>query len=149
MGGLAVVAAVVIVFGSGIIVIRRSPTIDPSDAALVAQGEPVYAQHCASCHGVNLEGEPDWQRQKPSGRLPAPPHDASGHTHHHSDDRLFLIIKDGLQTKFGEYETDMPVFGGVLNDQEIIAVLAFIKSKWPPDIQEKQAELTRRIRAGE
>ncbi|WP_343328081.1 c-type cytochrome [Leisingera sp. MMG026] len=24
-------------------------------------GEELYAEHCASCHGVNLEGQDDWQ----------------------------------------------------------------------------------------
>ncbi|WP_367178611.1 cytochrome c [Devosia sp.] len=59
-------------------------------------GRAIYLERCASCHGVELEGQPDWMRRLPSGRLPAPPHDASGHTWHHSDRQLFDIVKNGL-----------------------------------------------------
>jgi mono/diheme cytochrome c family protein len=31
------------------------PTAHPGDAAKVAAGKKLYAQHCASCHDVNLE----------------------------------------------------------------------------------------------
>ena len=33
----------------------------PDDAALTARGEQVYREHCASCHGARLEGQPDWR----------------------------------------------------------------------------------------
>ena len=50
-----------------------------------ATGDPVagaqlYAENCASCHGANLEGQADWRSPGPDGRLPAPPHDETGHT---------------------------------------------------------------------
>ena len=31
-------------------------------------GEKLYAQHCAVCHGANLEGQPDWRKKLPNGR---------------------------------------------------------------------------------
>ncbi|MBI2584643.1 MAG: c-type cytochrome, partial [Rhodospirillales bacterium] len=34
---------------------------DPDDANQVALGEQLYRAHCASCHGVNLEGQADWR----------------------------------------------------------------------------------------
>ncbi|WP_423753368.1 c-type cytochrome [Candidatus Accumulibacter phosphatis] len=34
------------------------PLIDADDARLLAIGQRVYAEHCASCHGANLEGQP-------------------------------------------------------------------------------------------
>ena len=67
----------------------------------------------------------------PNGRMPAPPHDASGHTWHHSDQELFLITKEGLAAVVPGYESDMPAFGDRLSDEEIRVVLAFIKSTWP------------------
>ncbi|WP_210283017.1 c-type cytochrome, partial [Devosia subaequoris] len=66
-----------------------------------------------------------------SGRLPAPPHDASGHTWHHSDKQLLAVIRDGLETMAPGYETDMPAFGAVLTDTEIMAIIDYIKSTWP------------------
>jgi len=36
----------------------------------------------------------------------------------------------------------MPAFGGTLSDEEIWAVLAYIKSSWPQEIRKAQPELT-------
>ena len=105
---------------------------DPRDAAKVARGATVYAEHCAACHGAKLEGQPNWQRRLPNGRLPAPPHDESGHSWHHPDSVLFGITKHGLVAPYAppDYQSDMPPFGGKLSDDDIWAVLAFIKSHW-------------------
>lgn len=113
---------------------------DPDDVAQVAQGKAVYARQCASCHGVRLEGQADWRSRKPDGRLPAPPHDASGHTWHHPDADLFKITKQGIAA-FAPvgYESDMPAFGGVLSDAEIWAVLAYIKGSWPEKTRRRAA----------
>ena len=114
---------------------------DPDDPAMVALGEEIYAQHCASCHGAELEGQPDWQRLLPDGGFSAPPHDASGHTWHHPDDLLFEITKFGGQTLApAGFKSNMPAFGEQLDDAEIWAVLAFIKSRWPAEIRAVQQE---------
>jgi mono/diheme cytochrome c family protein len=109
----------------------------------VALGEKLYASHCASCHGANLEGQPDWRKRLPNGRLPAPPHDASGHTWHHPDEVLFAITKHGLVPPYAPpgYKSDMPAFGGKLSDQEIRAVLGYIKSRWSPEVLKLRAEM--------
>ena len=70
-------------------------------AEVLAEGRQIYAGQCASCHGVGLEGQPDWRSPLPSGRLPAPPHDANGHTWHHPDDVLFRIVKEGTAAIVG------------------------------------------------
>jgi len=109
----------------------------------LALGEKLYGQHCASCHGANLEGQPEWQKRLPNGRFPAPPHDASGHTWHHPGEVLFGITKHGLVPPYAPagYESDMPPFGGKLSDQEIRAVLAYIQSRWPPEVLKLRAEM--------
>ena len=106
-------------------------------------GRQVYVAHCAACHGAELQGQPDWQTRLPNGRMPAPPHDSSGHTWHHSDAQLFAIVKQGVGAIVPGYESDMPGFQGVLSDAEIHAVLAFIKSTWPDREREYQAERSR------
>lgn len=129
------------------LVIGRSPEggrADPQDVAQVARGERIYRDHCASCHGARLEGQPDWQVRRADGRMPAPPHDDTGHTWHHPDDALFQITRDGLAALLPGYQTDMPVYRDVLSDADIWAVLAYIKSQWPPAIQARQAEVSRR-----
>ncbi|UXX83216.1 c-type cytochrome [Roseovarius pelagicus] len=95
-------------------------------------GAALYQQHCASCHGTKLEGQPDWRSRGTDGRLPAPPHDVTGHTWHHSDDILFRITRDGTAAVVGDdYESNMPGFGDTLKDEQIHAILEYIKSTWP------------------
>ena len=104
----------------------------------IALGRSIYFRHCAVCHGAELEGQPDWQTPLPSDRLPAPPHDESGHTWHHSDQELFTITKKGLAAVVPDYESDMPAFQTILSDDEIAAVLDYIKSTWPRREREYQ-----------
>ncbi len=119
--------------------------IDPRDRAQVAQGRKIYEQHCATCHGTKLEGQPDWRRRLPNGRLPAPPHDASGHTWHHPDRVLFEIVKNGLVPPHAQpgYPSDMPAFKSMLNDDDIRAVLAHIESSWPSEVVKVREEMLR------
>jgi mono/diheme cytochrome c family protein len=122
------------------------PRADPRDAGRVARGAKLYAQHCASCHGAKLEGQPEWRRRLPNGRVPAPPHDESGHTWHHADNVLFGITKRGLVPPYApaDYQSDMPAFGGKLTDDDIWAVLAFVKSHWTSrELLEARKEMTR------
>lgn len=114
----------------------------------ITVGRQVYAQNCASCHGANLEGQPDWRRRLENGRMPAPPHDESGHTWHHSDQDLFDITKLGVGGVVAGYESDMPAFEDILSDEEIAAVLAFIKSTWPERQRESQARVTAKAGGG-
>jgi mono/diheme cytochrome c family protein len=116
-----------------------------NDADTLALGEQVYKSQCAVCHGVNLEGQANWRQRKPDGKLPAPPHDASGHTWHHDDETLFALTKYGLSALVGRsIPTDMPAYEGVLSDEQIRAALAYIKSRWPEDIRRRQDEMNRR-----
>ena len=113
--------------------------INPDDPAQVASGRDVYAQRCAQCHGDKLQGQPNWRARLANGRLPAPPHDADGHTWHHPDEQLFGMTKFGLKPYAPPgYASDMPAFENVLTDGQIRAVLAFIKSTWPARIRNLQ-----------
>ena len=117
------------------------------DAAVKTLGHRVYAAQCAACHGARLEGQPNWRERGPDGRLPAPPHDASGHTWHHPDEVLFRITKYGVAKVAGlkDYASAMPVYEGVLSDEEIVAVLSWIKAQWPAGIQARHDELNRPV----
>lgn len=113
------------------------------DASVLATGKAVYDRHCASCHGAELQGQPDWRTRDSAGRLPAPPHDATGHTWHHPDEVLFNITKYGVAkaANLKDYQSAMPPYEGVLSDAEIVAVLSWIKSRWPPGIRDKQEQV--------
>lgn len=115
----------------------------PDDAKALAAGERIYVTQCASCHGARLEGQPEWRTRGADGLLPAPPHDASGHTWHHPDETLFRITKFGVASIVGDpnYKSAMPVYEGVLSDADIIAVLSWIKAQWPAAIRQKHDQM--------
>lgn len=138
---LAIAAAGLLLRGSG----GGETLIDGGDARLVAKGQAIYTQHCAACHGRSLEGQPDWRQRRADGRLPAPPHDASGHTWHHPDQMLIGMVSEGFQTgRYAPpgYSSDMPAYANVLSEEEIVAVLAFIKSTWPERERAHQQRIT-------
>ncbi len=117
----------------------------PDNADTVRTGAGLYVKYCASCHGANLEGQPNWQTRLPNDRLPAPPHDKTGHTWHHNDALLFKITKLGTKSLAGDdYETDMRGFSSELSDDEIIAVLSYIKSTWPAEIRQRHDQMNKR-----
>ena len=119
----------------------------PDDAATVALGAEVYAAECAACHGASLEGQPDWRTPGPDGLLPAPPHDATGHTWHHDDATLFALTKHGLAGLMDDAPASgMPAYEGVLTDAEIVAVLSYIKSIWPADVRARHDAINERAR---
>jgi mono/diheme cytochrome c family protein len=111
------------------------------DPAQVALGAEAYAAECASCHGADLAGQPDWQTRLPDGTYPAPPHDASGHTWHHPDALLLDYIRRGGAALIGGgFKSNMPGFADRLTEDEIQAVLAFIKSTWPAEVRARQEQ---------
>ena len=124
------------------------PRADPSNASQVASGQAIYAANCASCHGANLEGQPDWKSRNASGRMPAPPHDDTGHTWHHADEILFGITRVGVAPPYAPpgYESDMKGFGDRLTDQQIWDVLAYIKSRWSSRARQAQAQIDKQYR---
>lgn len=109
----------------------------------LSRGEALYQEHCASCHGANLEGQENWQSPGSDGILPAPPHDETGHTWHHDNRLLFDYAKLGGQAAMDargvEFRSGMPAFEGVLTDDELWDILAFIRSTWPERVQEVQS----------
>jgi len=127
-------------WGAAVLALSQVPFGIAQEAPLT--GAELYVERCASCHGANLEGQPDWMVREPDGKLPAPPHDASGHTWHHSDKQLLTIVRDGLAAIVPGYQTDMPAFGDQLSDAEILAILDYFKSRWPERERAYQAART-------
>ena len=111
--------------------------LTPNNLSLISLGKKIYSQNCASCHGIELEGQKNWRTRNEEGYLPAPPHDETGHTWHHSDEYLFLMTKLGIEKLIGKkYLNNMPAYEEILSDKEIIAVLSFIKSTWSDRIKD-------------
>lgn len=146
---LVMALAVAAVAAAAIVLLRQSTatplasTLRPGDAAVRAQGQRIYTAHCAQCHGSELQGQADWRTRGPDGLLPAPPHDDTGHTWHHPDELLFRLTKFGVARTLDmpDYRSSMPAYETVLSDDEIVAVLSWIKSRWPVSIRERHDQI--------
>ena len=120
----------------------------PNDPVYVKMGRKVYLKQCASCHGVNLKGQVGWQGNIVDGMRLAPPHDKSGHTWHHPDEMLFNLTKYGFKAMINDdYKVSMPVYDGILSDEEIIASLSYIKSTWPDEVIEIHNKINNNYRS--
>ena len=120
-------------------------TLPSPDAERAKVGRAVYRQHCASCHGAQAEGAPNWQQPDPKGDMPAPPHNAKGHTWKHSDATLYRIVMQGWRDPFNKTEQlTMPGFSGVLSPKEARAVVAYFRILWTPEQRRFQREESRR-----
>ena len=78
----------------------------------------------------------------------APPHDETGHSWRHENERLFEYTKPGGKLALSErgisdFASGMPGFGELLSDDGIWTVLAYVRSIWPERVQEIQAVLNR------
>lgn len=125
-----------------------APAATDSDAYRL--GQTVYNAQCASCHGVNGEGQfPDAPLERDiTRRYGAPPHDGTGHTWHHDDDLIIRIIREGGMGDPVNFYV-MPALGSALSEEEIEAVIAYIKTLWSPEQQTIQHERTLAVREQE
>lgn len=114
--------------------------VPPLDDETVQRGSDLYQAYCAACHGEDLSGQDDWRTSREDGSYPAPPHDSSGHTWHHPDSLLLEIIRDGVDLP----QSRMPTFGDRLSDEEILAIIEFLKSNWGEQERSFQWEVTQR-----
>jgi mono/diheme cytochrome c family protein len=124
------------------------PTIDPADTALVA-AEATYINLCLHCHGEYGSGQPDgegpgteaWTRAL--GYDPVPRHDSAGRTWQHPDQLLFEVIKYGIDNPLNHYT--MIGYGHALSDDEIWALIDYIRRLWTDEQRAHQAQLTARF----
>lgn len=143
VGAVVVIGVLILlIFQFGGFTTFRATDADIRSDRMIAMGFNVYQQNCASCHGVELEGQPEWRSRNSEGKLPAPPHNEEGHTWHHPDEVLFEITKFGPSIYAGaDYQSDMPAYKDILSDEEIWASLVYIKSRWPEQIRRKQDQI--------
>ncbi|MBN8590593.1 MAG: cytochrome c [Anaerolineae bacterium] len=115
------------------------------DIDQIAQGQQLYSQYCSSCHGVNGEGQfPSAPTERDAtGRFGAPPHNGNGHTWHHGDAMLIEYVRNGgisLSDPVNWYP--MPAFGEQLTNDQVMVILAYIKTFWSNEQRARQAEIT-------
>jgi mono/diheme cytochrome c family protein len=112
---------------------------DATNGVDVGMGKILYKGYCASCHGRNLQGQSLWELKDAFVGRRAPPHDASGHSWQHSDEALFQ------KTKIGNFEgiskESSHAFYPLLQEKEIIQIIAYIKARWPLGLRASQSTL--------
>ena len=138
------VTSTMLVAVSQVVIPRASAATPLPDTDRVNSGRKIYEQHCASCHGAKGEGAPNWQERDAQGELPAPPHNAEGHTWRHSDAELYEMVSKGWRDPFNKTKKlTMPAFNGVLSPEQIRAVITYLKTLWTPEETQFQLEESR------
>jgi mono/diheme cytochrome c family protein len=112
------------------------------DTQQLVLGERLYQANCASCHGVQAEGDPNWRQRDSSGHFPPPPLNGSGHAWHHSTEVLTEVITRGRPNG----ESNMPAWKGKLSEAEIAAIVAWFQSQWPQPVYDAWYEMQQRGR---
>jgi mono/diheme cytochrome c family protein len=108
--------------------------IPPAEGDALEAGRSLYERYCGLCHGMDGEGA----RPDPYAVGAAPPHNDEGHTWHHADQQNFATVW------YGGYGA-MPAFHDRLSEDEIFAILAYIKTWWAEDQLQHQTDLTQSV----
>jgi mono/diheme cytochrome c family protein len=120
---------------------RASLFADANDAAMTTRGAHTYWRQCRGCHGSYLQGQPFWQLVDANYGRRAPALDETGRAWRRSDEDLFHIIKFGRYAERPQtLGSQMPAFQGWLDDQDTLAVLAYVKASWPLGLRSLQAQ---------
>lgn len=107
---------------------------DDAQTQEIALGKRVFDVNCSNCHGKSGVGlTKNWKQSLPNGKYPAPPLNGSAHSWHHSPKLLLNTINQG-GAKLGGW---MPAFGDKLTSKEKQALLDYLHSLWPKNIQQK------------
>jgi len=110
---------------------------EKSSESNIALGENVFNQNCVSCHGSKGRGlAENWKVKDENGNFPAPPLNGTAHAWHYSPSQLLYTINKGGVDMGGQ----MPGFEGRLNEEEKQALIDYIYSLWPSEIQSKYDE---------
>ena len=105
-----------------------------NSGSMVLLGENIYNKNCLSCHGPKGQGlAQDWKVKDENGNYPAPPLNGTAHTWHHSPEQLLYTINKGGVEMGGQ----MPAFEKRLTEEEKKALIEYMYSLWPKEIQEK------------
>ncbi len=93
--------------------IACAPGEPNGDGELLAMGETVYEDNCARCHGTDGEGSPGVPALAGNATVTGDP------------DRVIQTVFEGPGA--------MPSFRDELSDEEIAAVISYIRNTWGND----------------
>jgi mono/diheme cytochrome c family protein len=122
---------------------NQLPTSQFTDPVLIL-GEQQYSLVCAHCHGYDGQGQlaESIPQTESLGMHIVPAHNADSHVYQHPDQLLIRVIKQGVQNPLDHFP--MPAFEGALTDEQINAIIAYMKTWWTDEQRAYQAEITRR-----
>ena len=88
-----------------------------------AAGEEIYAQYCALCHGAQGQGDGSL-----SANLDPKPRDHTDGVYMNAltDDRLLQVVSEGGAA--AGLAPIMPAWKGILSEQQILDVIAFVRT---------------------
>ena len=96
----------------------------PNIPPIIIEGKKLFAKNCAACHQANGQGSPPL----------FPPVAGSDWVNVEGHGRLIRIVLHGLQgpiTVNGkEYNNNMLAWKDMMNDQEVAAVVSYIRNDW-------------------
>jgi thiol:disulfide interchange protein DsbC len=90
----------------------------------VEQGQQIFERKCASCHGDQAEGDPNWRRPDADGDYPPPPLNGNAYAWRYSLEQL----RD--QIRIGRKREGQPAMKRRISETDIDAVIAFFQSTW-------------------
>ena len=136
MNTLIVLAVLAVVGWVGYSQFAPETPLPPETLKAIAQGQELFGKNCAACHGKEAEGENRAHfrgGRKDDGGYWAPALNGYAHTWHHPPQMLFSIIKDGSPAE----GSPMKGWKDKMTDEEIRAVLTYLRSIWPKSIRDK------------
>ena len=111
-----------------------------TDPVILQQGQNLYRQNCAVCHGDNAQGTVEnWQVPGADGKLPPPPLNGTAHTWHHTIQGLAQTIQNGTIGIGGS----MPPWQGKLSKDDTFAIIIWLSSLWSDEIYDAWMERNR------
>lgn len=106
----------------------------------VDEGRRLYDRLCASCHGTDGVGDPNWRQRDHEGMFPPPPLNGTAHAWHHSLPQLRQTILQGSPAGLGR----MPPWKDQIDDGQATAIIAFFSSLWPERVYQAWAQMSAR-----
>lgn len=107
--------------------------------AQLSEGNEIYAENCASCHGKQAESIASWQQIDANGIYPPPPLNGSAHAWHHSLDIMDRVIREGGKPLGGV----MPGWKDILTEDQRLKAVASFQQYWSDDIYARWLERER------
>jgi mono/diheme cytochrome c family protein len=103
--------------------VEEGPTINLATLKILKQGAALYEKHCVTCHKTSGEGEPPH----------IPPLVGNRAILHGSPvNPIRLVLHGGYppSTEGNPYPYGMPPFGALLSDEEVAAIVSYVRNDW-------------------